>query len=78
MHFCLDFLTKLQNKNRFPLHTADPTNTEYKVLDAVVPDQLLTVNANTSSYQIEEYKNSSLVVILHCLNTKTTLHFHYL
>ena len=48
------------------------TSEEYKILDAVVPNELLAASANTSSYQIEEHKNSSLVVILHCLNTKTT------
>ena len=45
------------------------TNNEYKILDAVVPNKLLAVIANTSFYQIEEFKNSSLVVILHCLNS---------
>ena len=50
---------------------------EYKILDAVVPDKLLTANTSDGSYHIEEYKNSSLVVILRCLNTTTMGHFHY-
>ena len=45
------------------------TNNEYKILDAVVPNKLLAVIANTSFYQTEEFKNSGLVVILHCLNS---------
>ena len=51
---------------------------EYKNLYYVVPDELLAANANAGSYHIEEYKNSSLVVILLCLNPTTTWHFHYL
>ena len=51
---------------------------EYKILDAVVPDELHAANVNAGSYQMEEYKNKSLVLILHCLNTTTTQHFHYL
>ena len=31
-------------------------------------DQLLAANAVAGSYQMEEYKNSGLAVILHCLN----------
>ena len=34
-----------------------------------MPDQLLAAKANTIAYQMEEYKNSGLVVILHCLNS---------
>ena len=45
------------------------------MLDAVVPDHLFSVKANAGSYQIEEYKNSSLVVILHCLNSFQ--HYNY-
>ena len=44
------------------------TSEECKILDAVVPDQLLAAHADTVAYQIEEYKISGLVVILHCLN----------
>ena len=54
------------------------TSEEYKNLDAVVPDELLATNANIGSYQVEEYKNSSLVIILHYLNKTTTWYFHYL
>ena len=45
-----------------------------------MPDQLLTANADTITYQMEEYKNLGLVVILHCwtvFNTSSTWHFHY-
>ena len=45
------------------------------MLDAVVPDHLFSVKANAGSYQIEEYKNSSLVVILHGLNSSQ--HYNY-
>ena len=34
-----------------------------------MPDQLLGANAVAGSFQMEEYKNSGLVVILHCLNS---------
>ena len=34
-----------------------------------MPDQLLAANANIIAYQMEEYKNSNLVVILLCLNS---------
>ena len=41
-----------------------------KNLDTVGPNQLLTANADsTFAYQMEEYKNSGLIVILHCLNS---------
>ena len=33
-----------------------------------MPVHLLAANADFVVYQIKEYKNSSLVVILHCLN----------
>ena len=47
-----------------PLHTV-----ECKNLDAVVPNQLITANAETVGHQMEEYKNSGLVAILHNLNS---------
>ena len=34
-----------------------------------MPDQLIAANADLIAYQMEEYKNSDLVVILHCLNS---------
>ena len=43
-----------------------------------MPDKLFAADANFGSYQVEEYKNSILVVILHYLNTATICHFHYL
>ena len=49
---------------------------EYKILDAVVPDELLAANANAGSYQIKEYNISSSVVILHCLNGTTSWHVY--
>ena len=76
MHAWLDFLTKLQKFTSFA-HSWSASK-EYKILDDVVLDKLLAANTNTGSHQIEEYKNSSLVVILHSLNTTTMWHFHYL
>ena len=67
MHVWLDFLTKLQKISPFAYSWS--TSEEYKILDAVVPDELLAVTKSAGSYQIEEYKNPSLVVILHCLNS---------
>ena len=32
-------------------------------------DEMLPVIANAGSYQVDEYENLSLVVILHCLNS---------
>ena len=62
-----DFLTKPQKFTSFV--DSCSTSEEYKILDTVVPDELLGVNTIAGSYQIEEYKSSSLVVILHCLNS---------
>ena len=45
------------------------TSEDCKNLDAVVPDQLLAAKADAVAYQMEEYKNAGLVVILHCLNS---------
>ena len=67
MHAWLDFLTKLQKLTSFAYNWS--TSKEYKILDAVVPDKMLAVNANTRSYKIEEHKKLSLVVILHYLNS---------
>ena len=76
MHAWLDFLTSRNNFTPFAYSWS--TSEEYKKSDAVVPDELLAANANAGSYHTEEYKNSSLVVILHCLNTANTWNFHYL
>ena len=76
MHAWLDFLTKLQKLTSFAYSWS--TSREYKILDAVTPDELLAAKASASSYQIEEHKHSSLVVILYCLYTTTAWHFQYL
>ena len=68
----LDWIFSQNCRNSLPLHTSDQLSEECKILDAVVPNELLTANANTGSYQIEEYKNSTLVLILHCLKTTTS------
>ena len=34
-----------------------------------MPDQLLSANADAIGYQMEEHKDSGLVLILHCLNS---------
>ena len=34
-----------------------------------MPDQLLSANADAIAYQMEEHKDSGLVLILHCLNS---------
>ena len=62
-------------RNSLPLHDSWSTSEEYKILEAVVPNELLVVNPNAGPYQIEKYKNSSLVVILHCLNSFQ--HYNY-
>ena len=69
MHASLNFVTKLQ-KYTFFAHSWS-TNDECKNLDSVVLDQLLAPNADAVAYQMEEYKNSGLAVILHCLIGKT-------
>ena len=58
----LDFFTKLQKFTSFAYSWS--TSEEYKILDAVVSNELLAANANANvgSYQIKEYKNSSLGV----------------
>ena len=73
-----DWIFSQNCRNKFPFFACScSTSEEYKVLDSAVPNELLAANANASSYQIKEYKNSSLDVILHCFNTTTTWHFHY-
>ena len=67
MHTWLDFVTKLHKYNSFAYMWL--TTKECKNLDVVVPDQLLAANVDAIAYQMEQYKNSSLVVILHCLNS---------
>ena len=67
MHVWLDFLTKLQ---KFTSFAYSWSTSEYKILDSLVPDELLAVNTNAGPYQIE-YKDSSLVVILRCLKFST-------
>ena len=34
-----------------------------------MPDQLLSANVDVIAYQMEEHKDSGLVVILHCLSS---------
>ena len=48
MHAWLDFLTKLQKFTCFAYSWS--TSGEYKILDAVVSDELLAANANAGSY----------------------------
>ena len=67
MHAWLDLVTKLQKYTSSAYIWS--TSEECKILDTVVADQLLAASANTVAYQMEEYKNPSLVVILHCLNS---------
>ena len=61
-----DWILSQNCRNTLPLHTVDQVA---KNVDTAIPDQFLAARANTSAYQMEEYKNSSLVVILHCLNS---------
>ena len=67
MHVWLDFVTKLKKYISFAYSLS--TSRGCKKLDAVAPDQSLAANAEAVGYQMEEYKNSSLVVILLCLNS---------
>ena len=64
MHAWLDFLTNLQKFTSFAYSWS--TSEEYLILGAAVHGELYS---NDCSYQIEKYKNSRLVVILHCLNS---------
>ena len=67
MHAWLDFITKLEKYTSFAYSWS--TREEWKNLDAVVPDQLLAANAYAVAYQMENYKTSGFVVILHCLDS---------
>ena len=51
MHASLDSVTKLQKHTSFVYSWS--TNEECKILDAVVPDQLLAANADAVAYQID-------------------------
>ena len=68
MHAWLDFETKLQKYTSFAYSWSTSAGPR-KNLDAVVPDQFLAAISDTVAYQMEEYKNSGLVAILHCLNS---------
>ena len=72
----LDWIFSQKCRNSLSLLTADQlTSEKYKMLDAIVPDELLAANASAGFYQTEEYENSSFVAILPCLNTATAWHF---
>ena len=45
------------------------TSEDYKNIDADAPYQFVVANADSITYQMEEYKNPGLAVILHCLNS---------
>ena len=61
----LDWILPQDCRNTLPLHRTDQLREECKNLDAIVPDQLLAALA----HQVEEFKNSNLVVILHCFSS---------
>ena len=61
----LDWILSQNCRNTLPLHTFDQLAQNLRCYCA---DQLLAANVDTVAYQIEEYKNSGLAVILHCLN----------
>ena len=67
MHAWLDFVTKLQKYTSFEYSWS--TSEEFKNVYAVLPNQLLAANDDAVTYRMEEYANSSLIVILHCLNS---------
>ena len=48
--------------------TVDQLSKKCRNVRAALPNQLLPANADAISHQMEEYKNSGLVVILHCMN----------
>ena len=61
----MDFVTKLQKYTSFAYSWS---TSDCKILDDVLPKQLFAANIGNVAYQIEEYKNSGLIVILDCLN----------
>ena len=70
MHCFIRFFHK--TAEIFPLYfhkTAEILPWRAKSLDAVVPSQLFAANADAVAYQMEEYKNSGFIVILHCLKS---------
>ena len=67
MHASLDFVTKLLRYTSF--FNSWSTSEERKNLDAVLLEPFLAANADAVAYQMEEYNNSGLVVISHCLNS---------
>ena len=60
----LDWVLSPNCRSTLPLRSV-----ECKNLDAVVPNKLIAANAETVGHQMEEYKNSGLVVILHNFNS---------
>ena len=67
-----DWILSQNCRNALPLQRADHLARNWKNLDTVVPNQLLAANIARCTIVIrwmEEYKNSGLVVILHCLNS---------
>ena len=67
IHAWLDFFIKLQKYTSFVYSRS--TSEECKNLDAVLPNQLLVVRTDAVVYQMEEYKNLGLIVILYFLNS---------
>ena len=65
----LNWILSQNCRNILPFHRVDQLTSSAKTLGAVVPDKLLAANADTVAYQMEEYKNSDLVVIFYYLNS---------
>ena len=72
--YMLDWIFSQNCRNSLPLHTAVQLARSTKSSKLSYLTKCLQSTPSSVFYQIEEYKNISLVTILHCLNSfKSTL-----
>ena len=67
--YMLDWILSRNCRNSLHFQKAGQLTRSAKSQTLLCPTELLAVNPNACSYKIEEYKNLSLVVTLHCLNS---------
>ena len=77
----LDWILLQGYRNTLPLQTVHQLRRSAKSWTLLRPTNCLQPTRMPVLIEMNEYKNSGLVVILHCLsnfNATTTWHFHYL
>ena len=64
--YMLDWILSRNCRNSLHFRKAGQLTRSAKSQTLLCPTELLAVNPNAGSYKIEEYKNLSLAVTLHC------------